>query len=81
VACLLAPAEDSAYRRFRLLNPDGVVAENAEQLFTIAFPRRAAAFCPRGDRLLVLSRDEGIIIEVARRPRIERRLDLRPLAR
>jgi hypothetical protein len=67
-------------RRFCFLNPDGVVAENTEQLFTVAFPRCAAAFAPRGDRLLVLTREEGLIIEVSRRPRVERRIDLRPLA-
>jgi hypothetical protein len=70
----------SSERRFRFLTPDGVVAENTEQLFTIAFPRAAAAWSPRGDRLLVLDREEGLIIEVGRQPRIERRIDLRPLA-
>lgn len=74
VAFTLTPAG-----RFRILDPEGVVRENDHKLFTLAFPRLAAAFDASGNQLLILGPREAIIVEITSPPRITQRIRLAAL--
>lgn len=64
--------------RWRFLDPEGVVLEDERKLFTLAFPRAAAAFDASGDRLLVLTPKEALVITIADPPSITERIGIEP---
>ncbi len=76
VAFALTPAG-----HFRVLDPEGAVLEDERRLCTLAFPRYTAAFDGSGDRLLVISGDSALVVEIGASPRVAQRIDLAPLGR
>lgn len=76
VALALTPAG-----QFRVLDGEGAVLEGERRLFTLAFPRHTAAFDGSGDRLLVVSGEAALVVEIGPSPRVAQRIDLAPLAR
>lgn len=65
--------------RFRLLREDGAVFDNDRKLYSLAFPRLAAAFDRSGAQLLVLGPKQALISTVAEPPVIAQRIELSPL--
>ncbi len=73
-ACAIAVTPD---QRWRLLDADGHLRCHDRVVARLDFPRLAAAFSPRADRLLVATGDELVLVEVEPEPRVARRLPLR----